>query len=61
MVVNGASTVLGGLDGGQGRFFQRVCHDLAKRNELTPALARRLEAALARNVDDIVCVADAAS
>ena len=52
--MHGAVTMLAGFDGGQNRFFQRVCQDLAKRNELTPALARKLEATLATKPDALV-------
>jgi hypothetical protein len=45
-VLEGVAGLLAALDGGQARFFQRVCQDLAKRSELNTPLARKLEAAM---------------
>jgi len=47
-------TLLASLDGGQHRFFQRLCQDLAKRNEFTTALARKLEGVLNDSADTLV-------
>ena len=59
VVLEGIVAMLAGLDGGQNRFFQRVCQDLAKRGEFTAALARKLEAAIVAKPDNLVRWADA--